>query len=201
MIQNNPFLIISVVWRVVLIGIISLYYIIYLIIERDTVEVFDPQLFLMIFYILFLFINFIVELIEVFKTKSILSLTTTLCGTVSIFSLILTNYIIDLRYSSPIIIKLKNIDGVFLDLREDKTYKFSEGNWGGVKSWRGRYYLKDSILFINTNKIGNHKVSKKWVIRRVENSNVNYLLQINKKGEVINENFMLEVISDKRKLY
>ncbi len=199
MIRNNPFLRTSVVWRIVLIGIISLYYIIYLIIERDTVEVFDPQLFLMIFYILFLFINFIVEIIEVFKTKSFFSFTTTLCGTVSIFSLILTNYIIDLRDSSPIIIKLKNIDGVFLDLREDKTYKFSEGNWGGVKSSRGSYYLKDSILFLDTNKLGNHNVSKKWVIRRVENSNLNYLLQINKKGEVINENFMLEVISDKRK--
>jgi hypothetical protein len=81
----------------------------------------------MIFYILFLFINFIIEVIETFKTKSILSFTTTAFGLLSIFSFYLTNYINDLRDSSPIIIKSKNIDGVFLDLREDKTFKFSNG--------------------------------------------------------------------------
>lgn len=197
--MKNPFHRNSVIWRIAFIGIISFYYILYFIIERDTVETFDPQLILMIFYILFLFINFIIEVIETFKTKSILSFTTTVFGLLSIFSFYLTNYIIDLRDSSPIIIKSKNIDGVFLDLREDKTFKFSNGNWAEVKISRGNYSLKDSIVILDKNKLDNIEVSKKWVIRKDTTFNRTYLIQLDKKGKVINENFKFEVISDKRK--
>ncbi len=197
--MKNPFHRNSVIWRIAFIGIISFYYILYFIIERDTVETFDPQLILMIFYILFLFINFIIEVIETFKTKSILSFTTTVFGLLSIFSFYLINYIIDLRDSSPIIIKSKNIDGVFLDLREDKTFKFSNGNWAEVKISRGNYSLKDSIVILDKNKLDNIEVSKKWVIRKDTTFNRTYLIQIDKKGKVINENFKFEVISDKRK--
>ena len=168
--MKNPFHRNSVIWRIVFIVIISFYYILYFIIERDTVETFDPQLILMIFYILFLFINFIIEVIETFKTKSILSFTTTVFGLLSIFSVYLTKHIIDLRDSSPIIIKSKNIDGVFLDLREDKTFKFSKGNWAEVKISRGNYSLKDSILILDKNKLDNISVSKNGLFAKSLNS-------------------------------
>lgn len=180
-------------------GVITIYYVVYLIIERDTVEIFDSQLILLLFYILFLFLNFIVEVIKIFKTKSIFSLTTTAIGLLSISSLYLTNYIIDLRDSSPIVISSKNIDGVFLDLREDKTFKFTEGNWASIKYSRGNFYIKDSLIYLNTNKLGNYKVSRKWVIRKTKKSNSTFLLQKNKDGTILNDNLNLEVISDNRK--
>ena len=140
---------------------------------------------------------------EYLKNKKTLNFSSTIINVIFVIILVSLNFNSTKQENTSNIITASNSNsgqfGCTIELKKDKTFHFcSSGGIGGVIS-RGNYSLKDSILILDKNKLDNISVSKKWVIRKDTKFNRTYLIQIDKKGELINEKFKFEVISDKRK--
>ena len=75
------------------------------------------------------------------------------------------------------------------------------------KHFYGNYTIKDSIIIVDRNYFDDVLVTNKFVIRKIKNAFgeddkgkiKNYLLELDKNGKEINNNYLFEIVEDNRK--
>lgn len=173
----------------------------------------SDNLFQIFFYIilggigLYILFNGIFNDIEKYKkTKELKSFLVTFIGT---FMVILNFGIFnfyEIKLNSPTLLKAEN-HGVYADFKKNGEYIIKSGSWASKKHFYGNYTLKDSIIIVDRNYFDDVLVTNKFVIRKIKNAFgkddkgkiKNYLLQLDKNGKEINNNYLVEIVEDNRK--
>lgn len=116
-------------------------------------------------------------------------------------SFAVVSLILNIRDNSRVIIYAVydgDFNGAWFEFREDGTYKYVDHAGIGADITRGNYQIKDSIITLDKNKIGNMIVSNTLIIREENYGNSKYkvLYQINKNNIIINRNFKFLIDND-----
>ncbi|WP_312076343.1 hypothetical protein [Chryseobacterium sp.] len=118
-----------------------------------------------------------------------------------LISFAVVSLILNIRDNSRVIIYAVydgDFNGAWFEFREDGTYKYVDHAGIGADITRGNYQIKDSIITLDKNKIGNMIVSNTLIIREENYGNSKYkvLYQINKNNIIINRNFKFLIDND-----
>ena len=97
--------------------------------------------------------------------------------------------------------------GVYAYFKKNGEYIIKSGSWASKKHFYGNYTIKDSIIIVDRNYFDDVLVTNKFVIRKIKNAFgkddkgkiKNYLLQLDKNGKEINNNYLFEIVEDNRK--
>ena len=173
----------------------------------------SDNLFQIFFYIilggigLYILFNGIFSDIEKYKkTKELESFYVTLIGTF----LVILNFGIfsyyEIKLNSPTLLKAEN-HGVYAYFKKNGEYIIKSGSWASKKHFYGNYTIKDSIIIVDRNYFDDVLVTNKFVIRKIKNAFgeddkgkiKNYLLELDKNGKEINNNYLFEIVEDNRK--
>ncbi len=92
-------------------------------------------------------------------------------------------------------------------LKKNGEYIIKSGSWASKKHFYGNYTIKDSIIIVDRNYFDDVLVTNKFVIRKIKNAFgeddkgkiKNYLLELDKNGKEINNNYLFEIVEDNRK--
>ena len=173
----------------------------------------SDNLFQIFFYIilggigLYILFNGIFNDIEKYKkSKELKSFSVTLIG---IFLVILNFGIFsyyEIKLNLPTLLKAEN-HGVYADFKKNGEYIIKSGSWASKKHFYGNYTIKDSIIIVDRNYFDDVLVTNKFVIRKIKNpfgeddkgKIKNYLLELDKNGKEINNNYLFEIVEDNRK--
>ncbi|TXI65175.1 MAG: hypothetical protein E6Q46_06440 [Flavobacterium sp.] len=173
----------------------------------------SDNLFQIFFYIilggigLYILFNGIFNDIEKYKkSKELKSFSVTLIG---IFLVILNFGIFsyyEIKLNLPTLLKAEN-HGVYADFKKNGEYIIKSGSWASKKHFYGNYTIKDSIIIVDRNYFDDVLVTNKFVIRKIKNAFgeddkgkiKNYLLELDKNGKEINNNYLFEIVEDNRK--
>jgi hypothetical protein len=177
-----------------------------IIITIDDWVVFDPVINLilivcaLIVYLIVLWIDYR----DYNKTDEKLSFFPSISGLFLCFGLVGILYFLNKRDISPVKLscatKIVDFNGVFIDFREDGTYKLTNGCVFGETIYRGKYIIKDSIITLDKDKIDLVIVSNKLLITAdgIKDSLGNIeksIYQINNYGIVIRDAIDFRVTS------
>jgi hypothetical protein len=146
------------------------------------------------------------------KTGGIISYLATFTGLFLILLLFSANYLITLKDTTPTILfgALANgTPGLFIDFREDGTFKLGNGSLLGVSYQRGRYILCDSLIVIAETGKSTDLSSRFLVIRACQIGSCNapfdesakqrkFIYQLGKNGKVIKETDYFIIREDNR---
>lgn len=160
------------IWRLVPITAVGLYIIYDQISSADTESIFDGFSILglsLLFIFVFLY-NFYIDRKEHQISKQFGSYVPTIAGLLFLVAFGLTQYIINKRDDSKILLQANNdggFNGCGFEFRENGTYKFFNGSGLGVKYSRGEYSLRDSIIILDKTQIDNVIKSNRLVIRKI----------------------------------
>lgn len=145
------------------------------------------------YLILFLFFVIIALNIEYKKYKALKTLKVFRLTSVSlliIFFGIVMHIYFTIRDSSSVILEAgQNFDlnHIKLELREDETYKFTNGSMLGNSYWRGNYFKNDSIITIDTVNSDKLLKSNQLAIRG------NQIFMIDSKHRIVDSTFFFIV--------
>lgn len=190
-------------WLLVPLLIIGFYYNLWRIQNADTEMVFQEFIygFLILLFLIFLAFSINKDFKKFKISKSWTSYFPTFVGFLILVSFGINALVLNMRDHSPIILHAGydgDFNGAWFEFREDGTYKFIEYASVGADITRGSYQLKDSIIILDKNEIGNIIISNTLVIRE-ENyagSKSKVLYQIDKNHIIVNPNFKF-LVSDK----
>ncbi len=130
------------------------------------------------------------------QTKSKQSFIPTSTGLFVIITLIGTDYLLNLRDSSPVIIQAGydgGFNGAWYDFRKDGTYKFANHSGIGATYIRGTYILKDSLITLDKPNVDNSILTNKLIFSNGS------LYHINDRHEIVDKEFAFNVNQDNRK--
>ncbi len=199
--QRNKHLI-----RIISLIIVGLYISIRLISTADESFIFDFFPYLIagfIFLVIFIY-NLYKDLCEFFDSNRIKSFLSTFIGLFFIVLIFGINYKLDLRDSSPIIIKAfydGGYNGVGLELREDNTYKITNGSGLGGEDFRGTFKINDSLVILDKSSIDNVIKSEYLIIPNpTKDSSDSYIYQYDTNTKsIITEELSFRITEDNRK--
>jgi hypothetical protein len=111
--------------------------------------------------------------------------------------------------SSPSILEAYykgNLSDIGIDLKVDGSYIISNGGFGGVNYFYGKYKIKDSIITLDNDSIDNVINTNTLVIRKCNKKNQQdslvgkeiILVQIDKNGNDLETDVNFRVTKDKR---
>jgi hypothetical protein len=104
-----------------------------------------------------------------------------------------------------------DLSGIDIDLKKDGSYIISNGNWGGMDYFYGKYSIQDSIIRLdkpNIDKVINSntlvirkstKIVQQDIIQGNDTIFVDKIFQIDKYGKDIKTEIIFQVIRDNRK--
>lgn len=167
------------------------------------------QIFLYVIFggtIIYLFINGIFDNKENYKkTKELKSYSLTIIGIiVIIINLGIFSYY-EIKLNSQTLLKAEN-HGVYADFKKNGDYVIKSGSWASKKHFYGNYTLTDNIIIVDRNYFDDVLVTNKFAIRKIKNAFgqddkgkiKNYLLELDKNGKEINNNYLFEIVEDNR---
>ena len=167
------------------------------------------QIFLYVIFggtIIYLFFNGIFDNKENYKkTKELKSYSLTITGIiVIIINLGIFSYY-EIKLNSQTLLKAEN-HGVHADFKKNGDYVIKSGSWASKKHFYGNYTLKDNIIIVDRNYFDDVLVTNKFAIRKIKNAFrqddkgkiKNYLLELDKNGKQINNNYLFEIVEDNR---
>ena len=159
---------------------------------------------MLVVYLGLLMWNNIRDIREYKKTKSKMSFLPSGTGLFLIVMLILTNYLLNRRDSSSVIIQAGTsggFNGAWFDFREDGTYKFANSGGLGASYFRGTYTIADSIITLDKGEIDGVTKSNLFAIREIRSHGKasKILYQINEKHQIVDKDFFFTVNQDDRK--
>ncbi|WP_139422960.1 hypothetical protein [Chryseobacterium mulctrae] len=177
--------------------IIGFYYNLWRIQNADTEMVFQEFIygFLLLLFLIFLGFSINKDFKKYKISKSFKSYIPSVIGFLILISFGINALILCLRDSSSVVIQASydgGYNGAWFEFREDGTYKFVDHAGIGADITRGNYEIKDSLITLDKNKIGNVIVSNKLAIRDEnygDSKKVKLLYQIDEKHSVIKRDF------------
>lgn len=183
--------------------IIGFYYNLWRIQNADTEMVFQEFVYAFLLLLFLIFLGFTVnkDLKKYHISKSLKSFIPSIIGFLILFSFAVNAFVLSLRDNSYVLIHAGydgDFNGAWFEFREDGTYKFVDHAGIGADITRGNYQMKDSIIILDKNEIGNIIVSNTLLFREENygDSKFKVLYQINKNHIIINPNFKFLVNDD-----
>ncbi|MCI3936883.1 hypothetical protein MQX03_06705 [Chryseobacterium aahli] len=190
-------------WLLIPMLIIGFYYNLWRIQNADTEMVFQEFIygFLLLLFLIFLGFSINKDLKKYNISKSFKSFTPSIIGFLILISFAINAFVLSLRDNSPVLIQASydgDYNGAWFEFRKDGTYKFVDHAGVGADITRGNYQMKDSIIILDKNEIGNIIVSNTLLFREENygDSKFKVLYQINKNHIIINPNFKFLVNDD-----
>jgi len=95
----------------------------------------------------------------------------------------------------PTLVKAEN-HGLYADFKKNRTYIIKSGSWASKTHFYGTYSIKDSLIILDKTDYDKVLLTNKLIIQKTEN--LNYLIQIDNKGNELNDNFRFEITLDNR---
>lgn len=187
-------------WLLIPMLIIGFYYNLWRIQNADNEMVFQEFVygFLLLLFLIFLGFTVRKDLKKYHISKSLKSFIPSLIGFLILFSFAVNAFVLSLRDNSDVVMHAgydRGFNGAWFEFREDRTYKFVDHAGIGADITRGNYEIKDSIITIDRNEIGNVIVSNKLAIRK-DSTNIKMLVQIDNKHSVIDDDFKFIINDD-----
>jgi hypothetical protein len=143
------------------------------------------------------------------KHKSLTCFIPTLTGILLILSIMGLQKYMNHKMSSPSLLEAYyqgNLSDIGIDLKVDGSYIISNGGFGGVNYFYGKYKIKDSIITLDNDSIDNVINTNTLVIRKCNKKNQQdslvgkeiILVQIDKNGNDLETDVNFRVTKDKR---
>ena len=185
----------------------GLYYLYFTYVNANEFFIFDGFVYFVLILVFFIFFGFTLKnnLIRYHKDKSMKNFIPTFIGGFIIFGVLVVNFYLWYRDSSEVILQAnydRDINGYSFEFRKDGSYLFENGSVLGRSQFRGKYKIKDSLIFLDKNEIDNVVKTNQLAIRYIS-ENINgknkVIVQIDKKHNRIEDKYFDFVINiDKR---
>lgn len=185
----------------------GLYYLYFTYVNANEFFIFDGFVYFVLILVFFIFFGFTLKnnLIRYHKDKSMKNFIPTFIGGFIIFEVLVVNFYLWYRDSSEVILQANydgDINGYSFEFRKDGSYLFENGSVLGRSQFRGKYKIKDSLIFLDKNEIDNVVKTNQLAIRYIS-ENINgknkVIVQIDKKHNRIEDKYFDFVINiDKR---
>ena len=182
--------------------------------SEQSTFIFDGLVFMFIGIIGFTILVWVIlkDIKEFEKSKRISSFATTIFGLIFILTIFGQFYYQDNKKNSPSLLRgyyASDFNGFSVDFKTNGKYVMANGSGLGEDYFYGTYVLEDSIITIDKTQIDNCIKTNKLVIRYENyytkdsidllNSKANYITQIDRNGNELNNKFRFRVIEDNRK--
>ncbi|WP_131777651.1 hypothetical protein [Chryseobacterium sp. JAH] len=157
--------------------------------------------FLLLLFLIFLGFAVNNDLKKYHISRSLTSFIPSVIVFLILISFAVNAFVLSLRDNSRVLIHAEydgGFNGAYFKFREDGTYKFVDHAGVGADIIRGNYQIKDSIITLYKNEIGNIIVSNTLLFREENygDSKFKVLYQINKNHIIINPNIKFLINDD-----
>ena len=190
-------------WLLIPMLIIGFYYNLWRIQNADTEMVFQEFVYAFLLLLFLIFLGFAVnnDLKKYHISRSLTSFIPSVIVFLILISFAVNAFVLSLRDNSRVLIHAEydgGFNGAYFKFREDGTYKFVDHAGVGADIIRGNYQIKDSIITLDKNEIGNIIVSNTLLFREENygDSKFKVLYQINKNHIIINPNIKFLINDD-----